>query len=118
MNEINEDFEKQFLATLSLKKVVTEYLPSLETKGRIMKGQCPFHKDPACSFHINQELGIYYCFECVAKGDAISFVAKMENLNRTEAIRTLAERFSITLPPSFVRLHAEYLRRLEELKKG
>ena len=46
---------------------------------------------------MNGEEGLYYCFGCGAKGDAITFVREIEHLDFAGAVERLAGRAGITL---------------------
>ena len=46
---------------------------------------------------MNGEEGLYYCFGCGAKGDAITFVREIEHLDLAGAVERLAGRAGITL---------------------
>ena len=63
---------------------------ALKRVGRRYTGLCPFHGEKSPSFSINPELGLYYCFGCGAKGDAISFLREVEHLDFVEAVERLA----------------------------
>ena len=34
-------------------------------------GLCPFHEDKEPSLHVSEDKGLYHCFGCEAKGDAL-----------------------------------------------
>ncbi len=70
---------------------------ALKRQGRRWVGLCPFHGEKTPSFSVNAEQGIYYCFGCQAKGDAITFVRETEHLGFVEAVRILAERSGIAI---------------------
>ena len=55
-----------------------------------MWAPCPFHQEKSASFHVDDRKGLYYCFGCHAKGDAISFVRETENVEFMEAVQILA----------------------------
>lgn len=82
--------------TADLVALVTEQV-ALRKVGRRYQGLCPFHQEKTPSFSVNPELGLYYCFGCGARGDAISFVRATEHLDFAEAVERLAGRFSIPL---------------------
>jgi len=57
-------------------------------------GYCPFHgkmdeaslkKRKGTSFHADNNLGKYYCFSCLKKGDALDFIQHVEGCNFSEA---------------------------------
>ncbi|KXU37581.1 DNA primase [Cephaloticoccus primus] len=62
-----------------------------------LKGLCPFHNEKTPSFHVDTNRGLYKCFGCGVSGDIISFVRETEQLNFTEAVETLGQRFSIEI---------------------
>ena len=47
-------------------------------------------REKSPSFCVNQELGLYHCFGCGAKGDVITFVREMEHLDFVGAVELLA----------------------------
>jgi DNA primase len=77
--------------------VVSEHVPSLKLRGRSYTGLCPFHKEKSPSFHVNRERGLYHCFGCKESGGVFDFVMRMEGATFPEAIRSLAERFGVTV---------------------
>ncbi len=70
---------------------------ALKRQGQRWVGLCPFHGEKTPSFSVNADLGVYYCFGCQAKGDAISFVREIEHLDFVDAVRRLADRSGITI---------------------
>ncbi|HLI54760.1 MAG TPA: DNA primase [Acidimicrobiales bacterium] len=76
--------------------VVGEHL-ALRRVGSRWVGLCPFHTEKTPSLSVNGELGLYYCFGCGARGDAITFVREVEQLDFVEAVEKLAARAGITL---------------------
>ena len=59
---------------------------------------CPFHQEKSASFHVDETKGVYYCFGCQAKGDAISFLRETEGLGFLEAVEQLAGLAGMTMP--------------------
>lgn len=51
---------------------------------------CPFHADKRESLSINVEEKVFICFACDARGDILSFVAKMERVSLREAANIIA----------------------------
>ena len=70
---------------------------ALKRVGQRWSGLCPFHAEKTASFSVNAEEGLYYCFGCQAKGDAISFVRAIDHLDFVDAVRLLADKASITI---------------------
>ena len=70
---------------------------TLRKAGSRFKGLCPFHNEKSPSFHVDPDKGFYKCFGCGKAGDIITFVRETEQLNFTEAIEALGNRFGITI---------------------
>jgi DNA primase len=84
-------------ARVSILDVISEYV-TLRRAGGYHKGTCPFHHEKTASFTVSPDKEIFYCFGCHISGDAISFVAKIENCSQKDAAKLLAEKYSIELP--------------------
>jgi DNA primase len=100
--------------------VASEHL-ALRKTGRRWVGLCPFHPERSPSFSLNAEEGLYYCFGCQAKGDAITFVREIEHLDFVEAVEKLAARAGITLTyddTSTSREHQHKARLYEALERA
>lgn len=95
MGIVDEDIARVRAAT-DFVAVVSEHL-ALRRSGSRWVGLCPFHTEKTPSFSVNAEMGMYYCFGCQAKGDAITFVREVEHLDFVEAVEKLAARAGITL---------------------
>ena len=83
-------------AATDLVALVSEHV-ALRRVGRRWVGICPFHAEKTGSFSVNGELGLYYCFGCQARGDAISFLRETEHLDFVTALEALAGRVGIQL---------------------
>ncbi|MCZ7534499.1 MAG: DNA primase [Acidimicrobiia bacterium] len=95
MGILDEDVARVREAT-DLVALAGEHL-ALKRIGRRYTGLCPFHTEKSPSFTINPELGVYYCFGCQARGDAITFIREVEHLDFVEAVERLSARAGITL---------------------
>ena len=95
MGIVDEDIARVRAAT-DFVALVGEHL-ALRKQGTRWSGLCPFHTEKSPSFSVNAELGVYYCFGCGAKGDVITFVREMDQLDFVEAVESLATRAGITL---------------------
>ncbi len=95
MGIVDEDIAGVRAAT-DFVAVASEHL-ALRRVGSRWVGLCPYHTERTPSFSLNAELGFYYCFGCGAKGDVITFVREMEQLDFVEAVEKLAARAGITL---------------------
>ena len=54
------------------------------------KGLCPFHGEKTPSFHVNETRQYFYCFGCHEKGDAITFLTKIEQRPFMDVLHDLA----------------------------
>ena len=54
------------------------------------KGLCPFHGEKTPSFHVNEARQYFYCFGCHEKGDAITFLTKIEQRPFKDVLTDLA----------------------------
>ncbi len=87
----------QVRAGVDIVEVIREYVPSLKSAGRSVKGLCPFHSEKSASFHVQPEKGLYKCFGCGEAGDIISFIVKMEQVGFSDALQLLADKAGIRL---------------------
>ena len=95
MGIVTEDVERVRSAT-DLVALVSERV-ALRRVGTQWVGLCPFHGEKTGSFSVNGELGVYYCFGCQVRGDAISFLRETEHLDFATAVEVLAARAGIPL---------------------
>lgn len=109
MGIVEEDIARVRAAT-NLIEVASEHIQTRRV-GRRWVGLCPFHAEKTASFSINAEEGLYYCFGCQAKGDAITFVREVEHLDFAEAVERLAARAGIQLRYDDVRESKDRRRR-------
>lgn len=95
MGIVDEDIARVRDATDAV-AIVSEHV-QLKRVGRRWQGLCPFHAEKTPSFYVNQELGLYNCFGCQAKGDVITFVREIDHVDFVTAVETLAGKANITL---------------------
>lgn len=62
-------------------------------------GRCPIHHERTASFHVDRELGTWWCFGCQAGGDVFTWLEKAHDLHFREAVRWLAQRYGVDLTP-------------------
>lgn len=94
---IPEEKKEEVRHAADIVEVVEDYV-KLKRSGRSWKGLCPFHDERTPSFHVTPDLGIYKCFGCGESGDIFNFVMEMEGIGFTEALRSLADRYGVSLP--------------------
>ena len=93
------NFIDDLKAQADIVQVIQDVVP-LKKAGSSYKGLCPFHSEKTPSFHVNGDKGFFHCFGCVTGGDVVKFVELYDKLSFPEAVRTLAQRFGMTVPES------------------
>jgi DNA primase len=81
---------------LDIVEIISDHV-SLKDKNQEHLGLCPFHAEKSPSFTVNREKGVYYCFGCGEKGDAIAFLMSLNRTSFVETVAILAERYNIPL---------------------
>ncbi|WP_298858645.1 CHC2 zinc finger domain-containing protein [uncultured Sulfitobacter sp.] len=74
---------KDVRAALDFPTVLSHYQIEPVGTGDQLKIICPFHDDTKPSCGVNTAKGVYNCFSCDAKGNAMEFVARMEGEDPT-----------------------------------
>ena len=92
------------------RKVMWDQRKSNQGKGD-MWAPCPFHHEKTASFHVDDQKGVYYCFGCHAKGNAISFVQETENVPFIDAVEILAREAGMSMPARDPKAQEKYDRR-------
>jgi DNA primase len=95
-------------------ELASEYL-TLKKAGRNFIGLCPFHQEKTPSFTVNRDKQIFYCFGCGEGGNVITFLMKIADKTFPEAIKDLAEKTGVVLPPM---LSGKEVRQKDSLKEG
>lgn len=79
-----------------IEEVVGDFV-SLKRRGTSMIGLCPFHNERTPSFHVSVGKGIFKCFGCGQGGDSVRFIMEHEKATYPEALRYLANKYSIEI---------------------
>lgn len=66
-----------------------------KSRGDEVMALCPFHDDREPSLSINLETGLWNCFGCGAKGDALSFYMQRHGVDFKQALDDLAKRVGV-----------------------
>ncbi|NIQ90530.1 MAG: DNA primase, partial [Deltaproteobacteria bacterium] len=121
MGRINREIIEEVRAAANIVDIVGSYV-SLRKRGKNYMGLCPFHGEKDPSFTVSDEKQIFHCFGCGASGSVFDFLMRSRNLSFAEAVKELANRYSIPLPQrqetgreKRMRELAERLRRVNEL---
>ena len=91
-----ENFVEELKDRVDLFDLINTYVP-LKKSGSKWVGLSPFNQEKTPSFYVDSIKGFFHCFSSGEKGDALSFVQKVENLTFPEAIEFLANRFGIQI---------------------
>jgi len=94
MARISEQTIEQIRSTADIYDIVSEYV-QLKKRGANFIGHCPFHDEKTPSFTVSASKGIYKCFGCGKGGNSVSFVMEHEHYSYPEALKYLAEKYSI-----------------------
>lgn len=93
---ITKETIDKVIDTARIEEVVGDFV-DLKKRGTSLIGNCPFHNEKTPSFHVSVAKGIYKCFGCGAGGDSLKFVMELEKFSYPEAIRYLANKYSIEI---------------------
>ena len=84
------DFVNELKDKIDLYDLVSPYV-QLKKSGSSWVGLSPFSQENTPSFYVHPDKGFFKCFSSGEKGDAITFVQKMENLSFMEAVEFLLQ---------------------------
>jgi DNA primase len=62
----------------------------LENTGSYFEGKCPFNEKCGKSFCVSRSQKSFFCFGCHSRGDVITFIARIGNMNKATAARFLS----------------------------
>jgi DNA primase len=93
---INDEDVVAVRAATNIVGVISQYV-QLRRVGRRWQGLCPFHNERTPSFSVNEAEGLYYCFGCGHRGDAITFVREVEGVDFVGAVERLAAKAGVVL---------------------
>ncbi|MCX7881971.1 MAG: DNA primase [Brevinematales bacterium] len=99
---IPEHIRDRILSKVSLVDIIEKEGIKVIKRGRQYTALCPFHKEKTPSFSVNNEEGVYYCFGCHAKGNAITFLREYKGFSYLEAMEYLASLAHEDIKPYLV----------------
>ncbi len=94
---LSDDFLRDLCDRATIESVVSPYV-AMKKRGRTLVGLCPFHSEKTPSFTVYPESNSFYCFGCGAGGTPITFVSKIENLDFIDAVKSLAQKYGVSMP--------------------
>lgn len=93
---IDQPTIERILGAANIVDIVQDYV-TLRRSGTSYKGLCPFHDDKTPSFYVSPAKGIFKCFSCGKGGDAVHFIMYEEQVGYFDALRILAQKYSIPI---------------------
>lgn len=94
------DFKDTLKNSVDIVRVIGEYMRLQKLGGSARyRGLCPFHGEKTPSFYVHADRQFFKCFGCSKGGDVFTFVMEMDGLSFYEAVKQVAERAGIPMPP-------------------
>jgi len=93
---INNSTIQKIIDYARIEEVVGDFV-RLKKSGVNYKGNCPFHNEKTPSFMVNPSKNIFKCFGCGESGNPVTFIMKHEHYSYPEALKYLAEKYSIPI---------------------
>jgi len=92
------DFRDQLKSAADIVSVVGDYVRLRKSGAHNYSGLCPFHSEKTPSFSVHASKQFYHCFGCHKSGDVLQFVMEIEGVSFYEALKSLAERYGLSMP--------------------
>ncbi|HEX8573812.1 MAG TPA: CHC2 zinc finger domain-containing protein [Allosphingosinicella sp.] len=102
---------KRLKDSIRLSDIVSQHV-KLRPSGRSLSGCCPFHDDRKPSLVVTDDIGLYYCHGCHAKGDVIDFVRAIHDCGFLDAVKHI----SGTIPALSVARNRERAKKLDRAR--
>lgn len=97
MARIPEHIIDTILQTARIEEVIGEFV-HLKRAGSNLKGLSPFTDEKTPSFMVSPAKQIFKCFSTGKGGSVVTFLMEKEHYSYPEALRWLADKYSIELP--------------------
>ena len=91
---IKPDTIDKIFESARIEEVVGDFV-TLKKRGVNLLGLCPFHNEKTPSFTVSPAKGIFKCFGCGKGGNAVNFIMEHEHSSYPEALKYLANKYSI-----------------------
>jgi DNA primase catalytic core len=102
---------------LSLEQVISKYV-ELKQQGSSLVGKSPFADEKTGSFHVSRAKNIWKCFSSGKGGNnPISFIMEFQQCTFIEAVKELADQFSIELKYDDSDRAKQYEQKQEKIKE-
>ncbi|MBM4056062.1 MAG: DUF927 domain-containing protein [Planctomycetes bacterium] len=87
---------KELSGLIDYRRFYQLHIPGFRVNGKSeVSCRCPFHEDKNPSLSVNVEQGVFNCFGCGKKGDAVTFLQLLHGLDRKSAIEKIREEAGI-----------------------
>ena len=97
--------------TLNIYEIVSRHV-ILRKDGELYVGKCPFHDDDGESLAVNTGEGKFYCYGCHAGGNALNFMARVNNTDLMAAFEFQAKKLGFEINPTTIDFDAEKIERV------
>ena len=97
MSRIPPHIIDEIMQTARIEEVIGEFV-SLKRSGSSLKGLSPFVDEKTPSFMVSPVKQIFKCFSSGKGGTVVSFLMEKEHFSYPEALRWLADKYSIQVP--------------------
>lgn len=77
--------------------LISETVTLKRSGSEMYVGLCPFHDEKTPSFSVRPSLGTWHCFGCGEGGDVFDYIEKRDGVDFQEAVKILADKYSISL---------------------
>lgn len=96
------------MARLSIYEIASKYT-SLKPRGNgAYYGLCPLHNEDTPSFHINDNLGVFYCHGCKKGGNVYQFISYSEGIPLSEVNKFIRDKWGYNVDDSFYKAKEDY----------
>ena len=97
MAKIPPHIIEDIMQTSRIEEVIGEFV-NLKRAGANLKGLSPFTDEKSPSFVVSPAKQIFKCFSTGKGGTVVTFLMEKEHFSYPEALRWLADKYSIQLP--------------------
>lgn len=89
MEENKKELYTELLNTIDIVETIRKYIALTQPANTYFEGKCPFDSRCGKSLVVDPIKKSWYCFGCHARGDVITFIARIGDMNRTTAAKFL-----------------------------
>jgi DNA primase len=97
LSSVSKDKIRDVIDRTNIVEIVKRHVELKRAGTGSWMGLCPFHGEKTPSFHVNEARSYFYCFGCHEKGDAITFLTKIEQRPFMDVLQDLAGAAGVDL---------------------